>query len=93
MSTMSAGGQSFYAVIIICLLLFISFTVCLGIRFIRQKKNKKEESQLSSLRNDDWQQLRSVATPLDSTDVQTLQAVSSNIRNPTIYRKMIYNSF
>lgn len=84
MPTMSTGGQSFYAVIVICLVIVLSIIACLGVRFVRQRKNRKEE-QLSSIRNDDWRQLTSVATPLDSTDTQTLQVVlSNNLKNTAV---------
>ncbi|KAI8088439.1 concanavalin A-like lectin/glucanase domain-containing protein [Thamnidium elegans] len=77
MPGMYTGGESFYAVIIICSILFFTFIACLGVRFLRRKKLQTEEQQLSSLNNDAWQQLRSVVTPLDSTDNQTLQTVSN----------------
>lgn len=83
MPTMTTRGEGFYAVIVICIILFVAIMACIGVRFVRQQKHKKHE-QLSSLRNDDWQQLTSVATPLDSTDIQTLQTVLSNTRRKEI---------
>lgn len=71
---MAAGTEGFYAVIIICLVVFLSLSACLGIRIIKRIKTKNEE-QIPSLRHSEWQPLRSVA--VDVIDDQTLQAVSS----------------
>lgn len=73
---MAAGTEGFYAVIIICLVVFLSLSACLGIRIIKRIKTKNEEEQLPSLQHSEWQPLRSVA--VDVIDDQTLQAVSSN---------------
>lgn len=73
---MAVGTEGFYAVIIICLVVFLSLSACLGIRIIKRIKTKSEEEQLPSLRHSEWQPLRSVA--VDVIDSQTLQAVSSN---------------
>lgn len=68
-----SGGESFYAVIIICSILLLTFIICVGIRYLRRKRQGvQDESSLN-----DWQPLRSIATPLDATDIETLKTVSS----------------
>jgi predicted PurR-regulated permease PerM len=75
-----AGGESFYAVIIICLILFFSLFACIGIHVIKKLRRKNREAAASIQNNNnnhDWQPLRSIVTPLETTDNQTLQAVAS----------------
>lgn len=83
----SGGGEGIYAVVVICLVVLVSLIACLGLRILRRSRNSNTSQQqqhqqpLTSLRQDEWQQLRSVVIPLDSTDESTLQAVNSKFFN------------
>lgn len=72
---MGAGTEGFYAVIIVCLVAFLSLSACLGLRILRRMKSKDNQEPLSTLAHTDWQQLRSVA--VDRMDDRALQAVHS----------------
>jgi flagellar basal body-associated protein FliL len=73
----AAGGEGFYAVIIICLIVLFSLFACFGIRVIKKLRKKNHEASTQT-NNHDWQPLRSIATPLETIDNQTLQAVAGN---------------
>lgn len=77
---MNSGGEGIYAVIVICLVALLSLIACLGLRILRRARNNSDlngQQQNPALRQDEWQQLTSVVTPLDSVDEQTLQAINS----------------
>lgn len=78
---MAAGTEGFYAVIIVCLVAFLSLSACLGLRILRRIKSKGGQEPLSALAHNDWQPLRSVAVDR-AVDDQTLQAVYSNYSLP-----------
>ncbi|KAK4510726.1 uncharacterized protein ATC70_005159 [Mucor velutinosus] len=71
---MVAGTEGFYAVIIVCLVAFLSLSACLGLRILRRMKSKGDQEPLSTLARNDWQPLQSVAVDR-VVDDRTLQAV------------------
>ncbi|KAL9537600.1 hypothetical protein MBANPS3_011632 [Mucor bainieri] len=80
---MAAGTEGFYAVIIVCLVAFLSLSACLGLRILKRIRSKGDQEPLSSAlahnnnNNTDWQPLRSVAVDPTSraVDDRTLQSV------------------
>lgn len=93
---MATGGESFYAVIIICLIVFFSLFACFGIRVIKKLRQKNQQEALhNNNANHDWQPLRSIATPLENADSQTLEAVASkyymHISSPHFQMYLINN--
>jgi hypothetical protein len=73
---MSANSQSFYAVIIICLVVFFSLSACLGIRIIKRLRDRNEDSKqtLPLRNNNEWQ---TTLTPFESIDPQSLKGIES----------------
>ncbi|KAI8360015.1 concanavalin A-like lectin/glucanase domain-containing protein [Blakeslea trispora] len=74
---MPSSGESFYAVIVICLFLLFSLSACLGFRLLKRMKKKALAAHQQQTQESEWQPLRSVLTPIDTIDQDTLQAVSN----------------
>ncbi len=74
---MNSGGDAFYAVVIICLFIFLILTAYLCIRVRKRYKRKLLEQPLQHHGNE-WEQLRSVVTHDVPTD-PTLLSVSSKV--------------